>query len=293
MVVPATEAEGASSMDLDAYRERMRQGWGAMAGGWAARSDRTERTFRVVNDWLIGGADPRPGQVVLDVAAGPGGLGRRAAPLVLPGGRVISTDLVPEMVDAARQLSDAHGLDNMEHRTLDAEQMDLDDDSVDIVLCRSGYMLMADPVAALRETRRVLRPDGALAFSVFATAAENPHVALPVRTFIERGHMAPPEPGGPGIFSMGDPARIREVVEAASVDPVAIEAIDFAHAYADDEDAWTTLIDINGRLSPIITELPDDEREATRQAVIDAFAPYRVTDGSYSVPAKVWAVMAR
>ena len=51
---------------------------------------------------------------------------------------------------------------------LDAEQMDLDDDSVDAAVCRWGYMLMADPAAALRETRRVLRDGGALAFAVWA-----------------------------------------------------------------------------------------------------------------------------
>ena len=51
---------------------------------------------------------------------------------------------------------------------MDAEKMDLEDDSVDGVICRWGYMLMADPAAALAETRRVLRDGGRLAFSVWA-----------------------------------------------------------------------------------------------------------------------------
>ena len=45
---------------------------------------------------------------------------------------------------------------------MDAEKMDLEDDSVDGVICRWGYMLMADPAAALAETRRVLRDGGRL-----------------------------------------------------------------------------------------------------------------------------------
>jgi 16S rRNA C967 or C1407 C5-methylase (RsmB/RsmF family) len=45
-----------------------------MASSWAARSERTEASMGVVNDWLMTWTNPRPGQVVLDVTAGPGGL---------------------------------------------------------------------------------------------------------------------------------------------------------------------------------------------------------------------------
>ena len=60
---------------------------------------------------------------------------------------------------------------------MDAEHMDLDDDSVDGVICRFGYMLMADPAAALAETRRVLRPGGRLVFSVWGPPDRNPWVS--------------------------------------------------------------------------------------------------------------------
>jgi ubiquinone/menaquinone biosynthesis C-methylase UbiE len=82
--------------------------------------------------------------------------------------REISTDFAPNMVKAARAESQRLGLRNVEHRAVDAERMALEDDSVDGVLCRWGYMLMADPGAALRETRRVLRDGGGLALSDWA-----------------------------------------------------------------------------------------------------------------------------
>ena len=78
------------------------------------------------------------------------------------------------MVAAARRESERLGLANVEHREMDAERMDLDDDSVDGVLCRSGYMLMADPARALAETRRVLRDGGRLAQSVWAPLNATP-----------------------------------------------------------------------------------------------------------------------
>ena len=83
------------------------------------------------------------------------------------------------MVDVARRNGEARGLSNVEYRVLDAERMDLDDDSVDGVVCRWGYMLMADPAAALGETRRVLRDGGPLAFAVWMTPDRNPWAAVP------------------------------------------------------------------------------------------------------------------
>lgn len=192
-----------------------------------------------------------------------------------------------------RRLGAAQAVDNVEYRTLDAEHMDLDDDSVDVVLCRSGYMLMADPVAALRESRRVLRSGGALAFSVFTSAGENPHVAVPVRTFVERGHIPRPAPGPPGIFSMGDPERIRDLVTCASFADPEIEAIEFAFRYSDEDDVWDAIGDINGRLAPVMRALADEERRETRSALIDNLSPHRRTDGSYLIPARAWAVLAR
>ena len=99
---------------------------------------------------------------------------------------MISTDFAPEMVDVARRYGEARGLENVEYRVLDAERMDLDDDSVDGVVCRWGYMLMADPAAALKETRRVLRGGGPLAFAVWRTPDRNPWAAVPGMTLVQR-----------------------------------------------------------------------------------------------------------
>ena len=153
-------------MDVDEFREQSRKTWDAMAAGWEARDAFLEANMGLVNDWIIDQVQPQPGQVVLDVGAGPGDLGHRIAGLVAPEGRVLSTDFAQEMVTVAQRLGEARGVTNVEYRQLDGEQMDLPDNSVDAVVCRSGYMLMGDPAAAFRETRRVLRPRGVLALSL-------------------------------------------------------------------------------------------------------------------------------
>ena len=158
-----------------------------------------------VNEWIVERADPQPGQTFLEIAAGPGDLGFRVAGRVGDAGRVMSTDFAPEMVNVARRLGEAQGLANIEYKVLDAERMDLR--RADGVVCRWGYMLMADPAAALRETKRVLRDGGPLAFAVWASPERNPWAAVPGMTLVQRGHMPQPEPGAPGIFAMGDPDR--------------------------------------------------------------------------------------
>ena len=100
---------------------------------------------RGVGEWMVEALDPQPGQTILELAAGTGETGFLAAARVGDDGKLISTDFAPKMVDAARAETERLGLTNVELRQLDAEDMDLPDDSVDGVLCRWGYMLMADP----------------------------------------------------------------------------------------------------------------------------------------------------
>jgi ubiquinone/menaquinone biosynthesis C-methylase UbiE len=280
-------------MDLDAYREQSLETWGKMAPGWEERNEWMTGVTGRVNEWIVEKADPQPGQVVLDVAAGPGDLGFRVAGLVGDGGRVLSTDFSPEMVAVASRIGDGRGLTNVEYRVLDAERMDLDDDSVDAVVCRWGYMLMADPAAALRESRRALRDGGPLAFAVWASPERNPWAAMPAMTLVQRGHLPPPEPGAPGIFAMADPDRIRALVTGAGFAEPELEEIVFDFRYADYDDFWDILIRIAGPLARAIEALPEDERQATREAIEQSIAPFRQEDGSYVTPAICWGALAR
>jgi len=281
------------AIDLDAYRAQSLATWGQMASGWEDRREWLMDITGRVNGWLVEKADPQPGQTLLEIAAGTGDLGFAVAERVGEGGRVISSDFSPKMIDVARRRGEARSLSNVEYRVLDAEKMDLDDDSVDGVVCRWGYMLMADPAAALRETRRVLREGGPLAFAVWTTPDRNPWAAVPAMTLVQRGHLPPPEPGAPGIFAMGDPGRIRELVTGAGFAEPELEEIAFGFRYAGFDDLWDTLIRIAGPLAHVINALPDDERQATRAAIMHNVEPYRGQDGSYTAPAATWGVLAR
>jgi ubiquinone/menaquinone biosynthesis C-methylase UbiE len=278
-------------VDLDEYRQLSLDSWDAMAPGWKKRHDWLTQNTGLVNDWIVAKADAQPGQTWLDVAGGPGDLARALADRVGDDGHVIYTDFAPDMVEVARGFGD--GRSNVEFRVLDAERMDLDDDSVDGVGCRYGYMLMADPAAALRETRRVLRDGGPLAFAVWSTPDRNLWAAIPAMTLVQRGHVPPPDPTAPGIFAMGRPERIRELVTGAGFPDPEIEEITFAFQYADDDDLWDALVSLAGPLARAVKALPDDEREATRAAILENVGSFRGDGGSYTVPASSWGVLAR
>jgi SAM-dependent methyltransferase len=280
------------TIDLDAYRDQSRANWGRIATGWEERREWMMEITGLVNRWLAEKADPQPGQTVLEIAAGTGDLGFAVAERVGQDGHVISSDFAPEMVEVARRNGQAQGVANVEHRVMDAERMDLDDDSVDAVVCRWGFMLMADPGAALKETRRVLRDGGPLAFAVWRTPDVNPWAALPGMTLVQRGHMPPPEPGAPGIFALGEADRIRELVTGAGFGEPELEEISFDFRYADADDFWDALVSLAGPLAKAVSELSEEERQATREAVLDSIEPYRNEDGSYTAPASTWGVLA-
>lgn len=280
-------------LDVDAYRRQSRETWDEMASGWVDRRAWLQRETAPVSDWLVANCDAQPGQTVVELACGTGDLGLRVAAKVGPSGHVISTDFAPEMVEAARRNAQAAGASNTEQRVLDAERMDFDDSSADCVICRFGFMLMADAGQALKESRRVLRDGAPLCFAVWRTPDRNPWAAVPAITLVQRGHMPPPEPGGPGIFALGDRDRTVELVRAAGFGDQTLESIDFAFHYADFDDVWDSIMRLAGPLARVIKELADDERAATRGAIEDSFAGFRGEDGAYTAPASAWGVLAR
>src|SRR5262249_47509293 len=151
---------------------------------------------------------------------------------------LILSDFSPAMVEAARRRGAELGLENVDYRVLDAEALQLPDESVDGVLCRWGYMLMGDPAKALGETRRVLRPDGRVSAAVFASAQQNPWAALPMQILVEGGFVPPPAPGQPGILALADPERLRVLFAEAGFGEVEIDAVEFAWPFEDDEGYW-------------------------------------------------------
>jgi SAM-dependent methyltransferase len=270
-------------MNLDDFRQSSEAAWEAMAAGWETKRAYLWGVSSHIGEWLIANLDVRPGQTILELACGPGDTGLTAAPLLGPRGRLILTDFAPRMVEAARRRGSELGLTNVEYRVMDAERLDLPDGSVDGVVCRWGYMLMADPTAAFRETRRVLRRGGHLCFSVFASAERNPWAAIPARILIEGGHMPPPSPEAPGILALANPDRIRRLLTDAGFAPPRIEEVPIVWSFESADEYWSLLREVAGALAMVITRLPEDRQNSVRRTLQDRLAPFR-RNGGYAIP---------
>ncbi|WP_433829025.1 class I SAM-dependent methyltransferase [Actinoplanes sp. CA-015351] len=99
---------------------------------------------------------------LLDVGCGPGTITADLATHVTPG-RVTALERTAEALDLARAEVNRQSLTNVDFAVGDVHALDLPDDSFDVVHAHQVLQHVADPVAALREMRRVTRPGGVVA----------------------------------------------------------------------------------------------------------------------------------
>ncbi len=202
-----------------------------------------------VSVWMVEHLDLQPGQRVLELAAGPGDTGFLAAELVKPGGMLISSDASRAMLGVATGRARDLGVTNVEFKQLELEWVDLPTASVDAVLCRWGLMLVLDPSAALQEARRVIKPGGAIALSVWDTPEANPWATLITRALVELGYAQPPDPEVPGMFALADSGRLGSLLEDAGfVDPLT-ETVELMRPAASVEDFLEETLDLNAQLA--------------------------------------------
>jgi SAM-dependent methyltransferase len=278
-------------VDRGEQRRVRLENWAAMAVGWERAREERERVAAPVTDWLVRELAPEVGDVVLEVAAGQGDVGFVIAGLLGESGRLISSDFSGAMLELARRRGEELGLANVEFRELDAEDLDLADNSVDGVVCRWGYMLMPNPAGALVETRRVLRPGGRLSFAVWASGDRNPWNSIAVRILVAHGHMAPPEPGEPGMFVLANTRELLALVEDAGFANVQMDSVSVHNDYRDIDEYVRRSNQMGGMFSRAWSAAPENQRKAMTDELRDAFKPF-AAGGGYQLPGLAICVLA-
>jgi SAM-dependent methyltransferase len=253
--------------------------------GWEAERETVAAVNAPVTEALVGAIAPTPSDLVLDLAAGTGDVAEAVA---ARGARVIATDLSPVMVEAARR----RGIAGAEHRVMDMQAIELADASVDAVVSRFGYMLVPDAALALRETRRVLKPGGRLAFATWAPAQRNPWATAYGPVLIERGLQEPPKPGEPGQFALGDPDLIDALVRPAGFEQVSVEEVAVEYRFPSWEEYSRVMNSLAAALRLTLAELAPDVRaevDAAARARLDRF----LTPDGYVLPGLALVTSAR
>ena len=282
------------SLGSVAQRDQAEDGWSdAVAGAWERSRDWQLERHRRTSQWLVDQIAPLPGQTILELAAGPGETGFLAAERIGPGGKLISTDITPAMIEAARRGAAARGLGNVECRVMDAQRIDLPDDSVDGVLCRFALMLVPEPHRALREASRVLRAGGRLAYAAFDRPERNPWITSLARAIGEAGQHVAGNPFGPDgpFFSLAEPGRNRDLLATAGFSDVHIEEIAEARHYDGFDDYWDHHSHATPPVAALVSSLSAGNIESIRAALRPKLEQF-LTGTGYEIPSLVIAVSA-
>jgi ubiquinone/menaquinone biosynthesis C-methylase UbiE len=150
------------------------------------------------------------GSRILDVAAGTGDQALLAARRVGPTGYVLATDISTHMLNVAAEAMQNAGLTNVDTRIMDAENIDLNADSFDAVICRMGLMLFSNPVKTLSGMHRVVKPAGKVVAFVWSTEEKNPCRGLPLAIFRRCGGDFSAVPGLRLMFAFGEPGILED-----------------------------------------------------------------------------------
>ena len=201
---------------------------------------------------------------------------------------MISTDISPVMVEAAKR----RGIRDVEHRVMDMQAIDLPDASVDGVVSRYGYMLVPDPALALRETRRVLKPGGRLAFATWAPPNRNPWATAYGPVLIERGLLEPPNPAEPGQFFLSTPARIEEFARGAGFDELVVSEVPVVFRAESWAEYRRIVSSLAASMREVLETLDDSARAEVDEAARARIEPFRSGDG-YQLPGVTLVTTAR
>ena len=267
-----------------------RKHWNAVADGWAAWLEWTERNFAPISGWLRETGVWRPGTRILDVACGAGYPALAAAAVVAPEGRVVAADISPAMVAALDRRARSLGLTNVEVVETDAEQLPFEDEEFDAVTNTYGLMFCPDLQHAAAEAYRVLKPGGRTSIVTWDEPARSPFFAtmLPLgATFLS---LQPPKPDAPGPFRLSDPAVLETLLRESGFVDIVIERRTMVVECATADEYLQIFSDIAWKMR--VASLPDADIARFRDAVVEATRPH-AKDGRLHLAASSICASAR
>lgn len=253
--------------------------WAAVADGWREQADYVDGRGAALTEQMLDLVAPGPGERVLELACGTGGVGIAAAERMGPTGEVVVSDVVPEMTSIAAARARARGLTNVRAAVVDLEAIDAPDASFHVVVCREGLMFAAEPARAIDEIRRVLRPEGRFAAAVWGPRERNPWLALVFDAMSAQLGMTFPPPGIPGPFALDDEQALVQLLSDGGLADITITEVSVPLHAESFADWWSRTRALAGPLAAIVASLPEDAIAELADRLRDAVAPYRAPDG--------------
>jgi SAM-dependent methyltransferase len=271
--------------------------WNEVGKAWVRHGEHFDATLEPFGLAAMDRLALQLGERVLDIGGGAGATAVELARRVTPG-LVVSVDLSVPMVAAAQRRIAAAGVTNARAVVNEVEvyargvEPDL---RFDVAFSRMGVMFFEDPVDSFRAIASALMPGGRIGFVCFAELASNPFMSIPIGPALGILDVVLPESGGPGPFSLADPAHIERVLAEGGFHDVHIEEgpTEADLGSADDLDAMALrLLEQNPSTALGLIHAGPDVREVACRAVRTALAEHRRGDRIVA-GAGTWLVTAR
>ena len=215
-----------TQFDAVRFKETTRAQWQEAADAWHRWGPLLGEWLGEATDLMLDLGSVNEGGHVLDVAAGAGEQSVTAARRVGANGRVLATDISPNILRLANEAAQGAGVTNLETMEMDGERLgDLPAATFDTVISRVGMIYFPDQLKALHAMKHNLKEGGKVSLITYSTADKNEFFSLPVSIIRERAGLPAPQPGQPGPFSLGCPDVLTALLEQAGFRDVVVKRV--------------------------------------------------------------------
>ena len=261
------------------YKNTTRDQWQTAAEAWFRWSPTLNHWLGQATETMLEMASISTGHRVLDVAAGAGEQSITAAKKVSTTGYVLATDISSNILEFAKQMAKQAGLENIETKVMDGENLTIPDATFDAVISRVGLIYFPDQQKALKEMLRVLKPGGKVAAIVYSTPEKNKFFSVPVSIIRNRAKLPPPLPGQPGPFSLGAEGVIEKSFREAGFINVKSVLVDSPLIMPAAKDCVQFEKESFGALHQMMSGLTDTEKESVWEEIEQELKKFETEKG--------------
>jgi ubiquinone/menaquinone biosynthesis C-methylase UbiE len=284
------------SSNSDEFKAQQRQMWDNAAAGWQNWWETIERGAQKVSDKIVELAEIKPGDKVLDIATGIGEPAVTAAKRVKPNGKVIATDISPQMLAIARTRAKSFGLDDiMEFREADGEKLDLPDSSTarkfDAILSRWGLMFFPNLPTALVRLKEMLVTSGRLSAAVLSAPSKVPLLDLAFATVRKQINAPAPPPGTPGPFALADVEALKRSFSQAGFKDIRIETLQTTFSF-DSPESFTRLHQqVTAPITAMLANHTEEVKNRAWNSITEAVWQYADSHGRVNLDNEVICIV--
>ncbi|MEX0806151.1 MAG: methyltransferase domain-containing protein [Candidatus Binatia bacterium] len=199
---------------------------------------------------------------------------------------MLATDISAAMLNRAAQAAREAGLTTVETGVMNAENLELDANSFDTVLCRMGLMLFPHPLKTLTSMQGIVKQEGRVAVMAHSTPASNLYHGLPLEIVRRIGRMAPPPPEQPGMFALGGPGVLEGAFRKSGLQDVSVCPVAIRRKFSSLPEAIKSMKESNAVLQDLLAKLNDADQDRAWKEIEQEMSQFESVNG-FEAPGEV------